>query len=103
MADIKVRRVPDHILDWHRAEAGREGISLEERIRRVLHEEYVRSRRELVAEMDALCAKLEKRTGALSDSTPLIREIREDMESRFDVRRGRERRGEVARTRRRTA
>ncbi len=103
MADIKVRGVPDHIFEWHKRAARREGISLEERMRRLLQEEYLECRRELVSELDALCAKLARRTGTLPDSTPLIREAREEMESRFDVRGGRKRRSEVARSGRRTA
>lgn len=103
MADIKIRNLPDWIMNWHRRQAEKEGVSLEEHIRRALQEDVMEDRRKLVAKLDAHCAQIEARTGILADSTPLIREAREEMEGKFDARPGRQRGGEVVRPRRKTA
>lgn len=33
MADVKIRNVPDWIMDWHGKRAEKEGVSLEEHLR----------------------------------------------------------------------
>jgi len=103
MADIKIRNLPDWLVEWYRQQATRDGVSLEEYLRRALHEIPRIRRVEIARELDALCTKIRKRTGELPDSTPLIREIREEMEKKGDVCSGRERGREVARSRRKTA
>lgn len=103
MADVKVRNLPDWLVEWYRQQAAREGISLEECLRQALHEIPRIRRQEIARKLDALCARIGKRTGTLPDSTPLIREIREEMERKGDVGSGRQRGREVARPRRKTA
>lgn len=78
-------------------------MSLEEHLRVALKEDVTEDRRRLVAEWDKLRAEIEKATGILPDSTPLIREAREEMERKSDRSSGRLRRGEEARSRRKTA
>ena len=103
MADVKIRNVPDWIMNWHKKRAEKEGVSLEEHLRVALKEDVMEDRRKLVAKLDKLRAEIEKVTGILPDSTPSIREAREEMERKFDRSSGRERRGEVVRPRRKTA
>lgn len=100
MADVKIRNVPDWLVEWHKQKAASEGISLEERLRKLLHESMIEQRRKILKRLDALCAEIEKETGTLPDSTPLIREARQEMEERFDVRGGRQRSRQVAHPRR---
>lgn len=101
MADVKIRNLPDWLVEWHKQRAASEGISLEQRLRRLLHEDMMRQRREIVRLLDSLCAEIERETGTLPDSTPLIREARREMEERFDVRPRRQRGRQVAGTRKR--
>ncbi len=100
MADVKIRNVPDWLVEWHKQRAASEGISLEERLRQLLHEEMIEQRRKILRKLDTLCAAIEQESGTLPDSTPLIREARQEMEERFDVRGRRQRSHQVARSRR---
>lgn len=100
MADVKIRNLPDWLVEWHKQKAAIEGISLEERLRRLLFENVAEQRRKILKRLDALCAEIEKETGTLPDSTPLIREARREMEERFDVRDRRQRGRQVAYPRR---
>ncbi|GEM_PF-4462852 len=34
MADVKIRNVPDWVVNWHRKRVEKEGVSLEEHLRR---------------------------------------------------------------------
>lgn len=103
MADVKIRNLPDWLVDWHKRQAAGDGVSLEERLRGLLNDSAMEGRRKLAEKLDARCARIEAKTGVLADSTPLIREAREEMEAKFDARRGRQRGGEVVRSRRKTA
>lgn len=103
MADVKIRNLPDWIINWHKKRAEKEGVSLEEHLRAALKEDVMEDRRRLVADLDKLVAEIRAETGVLPDSTPLIREAREEMERKFDARLGRKRGREVVRSRRKTA
>jgi len=98
VADIKIRNLPDWILNWHRLAAERKGVSLEEHLRRALLDDAMEDRRRLVEKLDRLRAEIQAETGELPDSAPLIREARQEMETQFDVRRRRRRRAGVARS-----
>lgn len=103
MAEVKVRNLPDWLVEWYRQQAAREGMSLEEYLRQTLHEVPRVRRQEIAKKLDSLCSRIRKRTGILPDSTPLIREVREEMERKGDVGSGRQRGREMARARRKTA
>lgn len=103
MADVKIRNLPDWLVDWHKRRAEAAGVSLEEHLRKLLHEGYFESRRRVAAELDRQCDAIQERTGVLPDSTPLIRDARQELEAKFDARPRRQRGAQVANTRRKLA
>ena len=60
-----------------RARARKAGRSLEEDLRQCLTEAARERRRRFIAELDELNARLREKYGELADSTPLIREDRD--------------------------
>lgn len=103
MADVKIRNLPDWLVDWHKRRAEEAGVSLEERLRQVLEQAHTDTVHKLAAMLQDHRDRIEKVTGAMKDSTPLIRESRLELEAKFDSRPGRQRSGQVARPRRKTA
>ena len=77
MADVKIRKLDDWVVESFRARARQAGRSLEEELRQLLTETARERRRRLVAELDELNAELREKYGELPDSTPLIREERD--------------------------
>ena len=77
MADVKIRRLEDWVVESFRARARQAGRSLEEELRQHLTETARERRRRFVAELEELNAKLREKYGELPDSTPLIREERD--------------------------
>ena len=75
---VKIRRLPDWVLDAHRARAEQEGVSLEEELRVVLTEAALKPKLEFAAKAAELTASLKAKYGTFSDSTELIREDREE-------------------------
>ena len=102
MADVKIRNLPDWLVDWYKRRAEDAGVSLEEHLRKTLHDGYFENRRRIALELDQQCDKIRARTGVLPDSTPLIREARQELEAKFDARPGRQRGGQVAGARRKS-
>jgi len=80
VADVKVRNLPDWLVEWHKREAARQGVSLEQRLRAVLEEPYRSERRKLIQLLDGLAAETRRKCGTLPSSVPLIRAIRKEME-----------------------
>lgn len=103
MADVKIRNVPDWIIRWHKLRAEREGVSLEQHLRAMLEADVAQEWKTLGAKLARHRAEIESETGVLPDSTRLIRQAREEQEKKFDARPGRQRGGEVAGPRRKTA
>lgn len=103
MADMKVRNLPDWLVECYGREAAREGVSLEESLRRALQDIPRLRGMALARRLDGLAFKIRKDAGVLPDSTPLIREVREEMEEKGDVGHRRERSRQVARAGRKTA
>jgi plasmid stability protein len=79
MADVKIRKLPDHVVAHHKRKAEAAGRSLEEELRVFLTEDVMAKRRALLERGAEVRAKIRKRHGVLSDSTPDIREERERM------------------------
>lgn len=77
MADVTIRNLEDWVVECFRARAGKAGRSLQEELRQVLTEAARGRRRRFVTELDDLNAELREKYGELPDSTPLIREQRD--------------------------
>lgn len=77
MADVKVRNLPDWVVASFRNRAQSEGRSLEEELRVLLTDEATKRRQETLRKLKAFQAKMRKKYGELSDSTPGIREDRQ--------------------------
>ncbi len=78
MADVKIRKLDDWVVQSFRAQARRAGRSLEEELRQTLTEVARARRAALVDEINAFRESLRARYGMMTDSTPLIREIRDE-------------------------
>ncbi|MCY4456190.1 MAG: ribbon-helix-helix protein, CopG family [Chloroflexi bacterium] len=83
MSQLTVRNVPEDVIETLREEAAEDGTSVNAVVRVAL-QEHVEKRRwqkraqDVIPEMDALRARIEKRHGGLLDeSWPLIREDRD--------------------------
>ena len=80
MADVKIRKLDDWVVESFRVRARQAGRSLEEELRRFLTEAARQRRERFVAELDELNATLREKYGELPDTTPLIREERDRSE-----------------------
>lgn len=77
MADVKVRKVPDWVVESFRSRAVARGHSLEQELRSLLVETAHARRQEFIAATTAFQESLRSRYGKLSDSTCGISEDRE--------------------------
>ncbi len=77
MADVKVRNLPDWVVNSFKARANHAGRSLEEELRLLLTEAATQRRQETLRTIRAHQEKMRKKYGVLSDSTPGIREDRQ--------------------------
>ncbi|MCC6365422.1 MAG: hypothetical protein IT165_18060 [Bryobacterales bacterium] len=75
---VKIRKLPDWVIDAHKSKAEQEGISLEEELRNLLTESALKPQRDFAAKAEAWNSQLKTRYGTLSDSTEIIREDREE-------------------------
>lgn len=80
MADVKIRNLPDWLVDWHKSRAKQDGMSLEQRLRVVLEESYTAEKRRILKRLDKLAAETRRKCGELPSSVPIIRTIRREME-----------------------
>ena len=77
MADVKIRKLDDWVVETHRTIAEQAGHSLEEELRRVVTEVALRPQQAFAAQIRVLQENLAKKYGVMPDSTPLIREDRD--------------------------
>lgn len=77
MADVKVRKLDDGVVEYHRRRAAQAGRSLEAELRRVLTEAAFAKRRKMAREIAQRLARMRKKYGVLPDSTPGIRAERD--------------------------
>ena len=77
MADVKIRKLPNWVLESYRTRAKAAGRSLEEELRLLLTETALQGQREFAAEAAAFRGQIQSKYGLLKDSTPGIREDRE--------------------------
>lgn len=80
MADVKIRNLPDWLVEWHKNRASQDGISLEQRLRNLLEESYVTEKRRIRRRLEKLAAETRRKCGELPSSVTIIRAIREEME-----------------------
>ena len=73
---VKIRKLPDWVMEAHRARAKKLGVSLEEELRRLLTDSALRPQAEFATKAAAWAATLEAKYGKFSDGTELIREAR---------------------------
>jgi plasmid stability protein len=78
MPDVKIRRLPEWVLEALEARARQAGRSLEEELRVLLTEAATRSRQGCLENLAAFREQLRRRYGSMSDSTPLIRQDRQE-------------------------
>ena len=78
MADVKIRKLDDWVVASFRARAKQAGRSLEEELRQFLTEAARERRRRFAAKLEAFSEELRAKYGEMPDSTPLIREIRDE-------------------------
>ena len=77
MATLTVRRLDDRVYDVLRSRAENNGRSLEAEVRSIL-EDAATPRQRLVERLRAFQAEVESRHGILPDSTPIIRQMRDE-------------------------
>jgi plasmid stability protein len=77
MADVKIRKLPDWVVDTYRARAQAAGHSLEEELRSLLTEAALERQREFRRKAEKFRARLRAKYGQLSDSSPGIIQDRE--------------------------
>lgn len=77
MADLKIRKLDDWVVEHFRSRAKQAGHSLEEELRRELTESALRARREFAQDSRRMRQELRDKYGVFSDSAELIREDRD--------------------------
>jgi hypothetical protein len=78
MADIRVRKLDDWVVEVHRRLASGEGSSLENHLRVLLTEAAIKSQLLFADRAEARLKSLQASHGALTDSSELIRQERWD-------------------------
>lgn len=77
MPEIKIRKLPDWVVDTFRLRAENAGRSLEEELRLLLTETALKPKQDLAMELAAFRKMLERKYGTLRDSAEGIRQDRE--------------------------
>lgn len=80
MADVKVRKIEDRVVEFHRRKARKAGHSLEAELRKVITEAATVDRQQWVLEIQRRHDRLRKKYGTMPDSTPGIRAERDGRE-----------------------
>jgi plasmid stability protein len=77
MADVKVRKLEDRVVEFHRRKAEKSGHSLEAELRKVITEAASHDRQKWALEVHRRLERLRRKYGIMPDSTPGIRAERE--------------------------
>jgi plasmid stability protein len=72
MADVKVRKLDDRVVEFHRRAADRAGHSLEAELRKVITDAASIDRKQWALEIHRRLERLRKKYGTMPDSTPGI-------------------------------
>jgi plasmid stability protein len=78
MADVRIRHLDDWVVASFRARARQAGRTLEEELREFLTEAARERRRRFADKLEAFSEQLRAKYGEMPDSTPLIREGRDE-------------------------
>jgi plasmid stability protein len=70
MPDVKVRKLEERVVDFHRRKAEKAGHSLEAELRRVITDAANVDRQQWVLEIQRRHERLRKKYGVMPDSTP---------------------------------
>jgi plasmid stability protein len=79
MTEVRVRNMEEWVVQALRARARGKGRSLEAELREVLLAEAMRSRLEFAQRAKERMHQLNDQYGVMSDSTPFIRELRDNI------------------------
>lgn len=77
MTEVRIRNVDDWVMAFHRLEARRQGLSLENLLKSMLTASAAAKRQMLVSEIRTDLSELEQKLGTFPDSTPFIRAERD--------------------------
>jgi plasmid stability protein len=77
MAEVKIRRLPDWVVDHHKRNAERAGRSLEEELRILLTQDASAKRDYWLTRAAKTREGIRKRHGTMADLTKILREERE--------------------------
>jgi hypothetical protein len=77
MADVKLRKLDEWVVEVYRTRARAAGHSLEEEMRRTVTSAALKPRLDFARKMARLREKIRRKYGILSDSTPGIRQERD--------------------------
>jgi plasmid stability protein len=77
MAEVKIRKLEDWVVDSFRARAKAAGRSLEEELRQLLTATARPCRKDYLDKLKAFNERIRAEYGEMPDSTPLIREDRD--------------------------
>lgn len=78
MAEIRVRNLPDWLVEWYKDSAQQQGKTLEGYMREMLQDSALSQQSAFAAELQQGLDQLAKKYAVMSDSTPLIREMRDE-------------------------
>lgn len=77
MADLRVRNLPEWVVDCYKEEAKERGKTLEGFMRQKLTTDVLASQASLADELENNLDAMAEKYGIMPDSTPLLRELRE--------------------------
>ena len=77
MTEVRIRNVDEWVVEWHRQKAKRTGRSLESELRDLLTTAALERKRAITDQMRADMEELRRKYGEFPDSTPFLREERD--------------------------
>jgi plasmid stability protein len=77
MTEVRIRKVDDWVVESLRVRAHSKGQSLEGALRDLLRQEAMRPKLELANELREMREELRKKYGTFSDTTAIIRQMRD--------------------------
>ncbi|MBW4473974.1 MAG: hypothetical protein KME45_26910 [Stenomitos rutilans HA7619-LM2] len=78
MPEIRVRNLPNWLVNWYKDSAEQQGKTLEGYMRQMLRESPLIEQANFADELKQGLAELAAKYPTMPDSTPLIRELRDD-------------------------
>jgi plasmid stability protein len=78
MAEMRVRNLPDWLVEWYKDSAEQQGKTLEGFMRQMLHDSALSKQAAFAARLQEGLDQLAEKYDVMPDSTPLIREMRDE-------------------------